>query len=61
MKSYLSSMNLVRAFSFSSMLTLILFSGCGSPPAEAGHSVLTVYQSSVSIGDPHIASGEPLS
>ena len=37
-------------------LSLILFSGCGPPPNPTPDQVLTVVQSSVSIGDPHIAS-----
>ena len=56
MKSCLSSQNLFRALSLTPVFTLVLFSGCGSPPAATGHPVLTVVQSSVSIGDPHIAS-----
>ncbi len=35
---------------------LLLFVACGSPPAGTEAPVLTVVQSSVSIGDPHIAS-----
>ena len=39
-----------------SVFALVLFSACGSPPSATGRPVLTVLQSSVSIGDPHIAS-----
>ena len=45
-----------RCFSFASALTLVLFSSCGSPPSTAERPALTVFQSSVAIGDPHIAS-----
>lgn len=37
-------------------LSAMAISGCGSPPAASPPDVLTVMQSSVSIGDPHIAS-----
>jgi peptide/nickel transport system substrate-binding protein len=37
-------------------LSLILFSSCGPSPNPTPDQVLTVVQSSVSIGDPHIAS-----
>ena len=38
------------------LCSLILFSSCESPPTATRPPVLTVFQSSVSIGDPHIAS-----
>lgn len=45
-----------RAFSLALVFALLLLVSCGSPPAEPQRPVLTVQQSSVSIGDPHIAS-----
>ena len=41
---------------WSQLFALILFSNCGPPPRSYLAPVLTVVQSSVSIGDPHIAS-----
>ena len=45
-----------RATALSLFLTAIVISSCGSPPPGSRPDVLTVMQSSVSIGDPHIAS-----
>jgi len=45
-----------RGRAFYAALSLVVFSNCGAPPPEAGQPVLRVMQSSVSIGDPHIAS-----
>ncbi len=56
MNSNLSKKILSRGFSLSAVFALILSSNCGSPPMDVAPSVLTVVQSSVSIGDPHIAS-----
>lgn len=51
----------VSGFSLVAVLALVLFVSCGSPPADQQQSdpeqpMLTILQSSVSIGDPHIAS-----
>ena len=52
----------VSGFSLvAAVLALVLFVSCGSPPADQQQSdpeqpMLTILQSSVSIGDPHIAS-----
>ena len=46
----------VRRFFLGVALPLMLVSSCGPPPETSHQSVLTVLQSSVSIGDPHIAS-----
>ena len=56
MNSNPSKKILFRGFSLSAVFALILSSNCGSPPMDVAGSVLTVVQSSVSIGDPHIAS-----
>jgi len=56
MKSDLSNTPRIRGFSLAAVLALGLLSSCGSPPATLQQPVLTVVQSSVSIGDPHIAS-----
>jgi peptide/nickel transport system substrate-binding protein len=45
-----------RGLFVASSLALILLSSCASPPAPTQQPALTVQQSSVSIGDPHIAS-----
>lgn len=55
MKSNLSDKMLFRGFSLGSVFALILFLNCG-PPSGTQQPVLTVLQSSVSIGDPHITS-----
>ena len=57
MQSDLSNNPLARrGFFLASVFSLVLLMNCGSPPAAPEPSVLTVSQSSVSIGDPHIAS-----
>ena len=47
---------LFRSPFLGALFSLILFSSCQSPPTATRPPVLTVFQSSVSIGDPHIAS-----
>lgn len=44
------------SFSLLSVFALVLLPSCGPPPAAPQRHVLTILQSSVSIGDPHIAS-----
>ena len=56
MKSDLSTKTLLRGFSLGWVLALILFVSCGPPPTATQQPVLTVLQSSVAIGDPHITS-----
>jgi len=57
MKSDLLNKPLARSsFYLTSVFALGLLVNCGSPPVAPQQSVLTVMQSSVSIGDPHIAS-----
>jgi len=46
----------LRGFFLASVLAPVLLLNCGPPPAAPQPSVLTVLQSSVSLGDPHIAS-----
>ena len=41
---------------FLAAFALVVLSGCETPSPDAGRPVLRVVQSSVSIGDPHIAS-----
>ena len=45
-----------RGAVLAAVFTTPLVSGCGTSPAADRQSVLTVVQSSVSIGDPHIVS-----
>jgi peptide/nickel transport system substrate-binding protein len=57
MQSDLSNQPLVlRGMYLASVFALVLMMSCGSPPVAPEESVLTVQQSSASIGDPHIAS-----
>jgi len=56
MKRNFSNKILFYGFLLSSVFALILFLNCGSPPTATLEPVLTVLQSSVSVGDPHIAS-----
>jgi len=56
MKIFFSNQMPFRGFSLAPVLALVLFSNCGPPPQATQEPVLTVMQSSVSIGDPHIAS-----
>jgi peptide/nickel transport system substrate-binding protein len=56
MKSRLSDKTQLRGISLGSVFALILFLNCGPPSTGTQRPVLTVLQSSVSIGDPHIAS-----
>ena len=48
--------SLIRGSFLNLFLLAIVSTSCGSPPAASRPDVLTVMQSSVSIGDPHIAS-----
>ena len=43
----------VRDFTLGAVFTLSLLTGCASPPTTTPAPVLTVYQGSVAIGDPH--------
>ena len=51
-----SSRPLARSCLFAAVCALVLLASCGSPPVDQQQPMLTVLQSSVSIGDPHIAS-----
>ena len=55
MKSNLSNRMQFRGVALGSVFALIPLSSCGPPSADPEQPVLTVVQSSVSIGDPHIA------
>ena len=56
MKNNLSNRVQFRGFALGSVFALIPLSSCGRPPTASQQPVLTVFQSSVTIGDPHIAS-----
>ena len=46
----------IRGVALGAVFSLPLFSSCGPPPAANRQQVLTVFQASVTIGDPHIVS-----
>ena len=52
----MNRLSVLCSFSLPSVFALVLLPSCESPPATPQRPVLTVLQSSVSIGDPHIAS-----
>ena len=56
MNSNLPKKRLFRGFTLSAVFASILFWNCGPPRTDVALSVLTVIQSSVSVGDPHITS-----
>ena len=56
MKIRCSTKYLSCGFFFISVLAAVFLSSCGPPPADTRPATLTVVQSSVTIGDPHIAS-----
>ena len=56
MNRNLSKKILFRGFTLSVVFAPILFWNCGPPRTDVARSVLTVIQSSVSVGDPHITS-----